>query len=75
MDDLRYFATAESLIEDAPPDKRSAALERLEQLKGSLDPNYGRRFRRRGGREPTQNDFLEVQHARDAAIEIILSLQ
>jgi hypothetical protein len=75
MDDLRYFATAETLIENAPADKQSVARESLERLKASLDPNYGRRFRRRGEREPIAEDFLEVQRARDTAIEVILSLQ
>jgi hypothetical protein len=76
MDDLRYFATAENLIENAPSEERAVAGEKLEKLKKSLDPTYGRR--RRGSRETVdlpRDYYLEAQRARNEAIRIILSLQ
>jgi hypothetical protein len=75
MDDLRYFATAENLIKTAPPEKRDAAVEKLEKLKGSLDPAYGRRRGRSEAGEIPKEHFLEAQRARNEAIQIILSLQ
>lgn len=74
MDDLRYFATARSLIETSSSEKKTEALERLAELKASLDPNFGRRFRRRGENRPAAEDFLEAQRAREEAIAIILGL-
>jgi hypothetical protein len=75
MDDLRYFATARHLLEKAPPEKKSVALDRLQKLKSSLDPNHGRLFRRRGGQEVTTEDLVKAQRVREEAISIILSLE
>jgi hypothetical protein len=74
-DDLRYFSTAENLIERAAQEKRAGALEKLQQLKASVDPNHGRRLGGRGESEPRAADFLEAQRVRDEVIEIILSLE
>ena len=74
MDDLRYFATAENRIKTAAPEKRAVALDTLQLLKASLDPNHGRRLGRRRERERRAEDFLEAQRVRDEVIEIILSL-
>ncbi|HUU29158.1 MAG TPA: glycoside hydrolase domain-containing protein [archaeon] len=76
MDDLRYFATAERLIERAPEKKKTVFKKRLDQVRDSIEPEHRRR--RPAGKTPGQMSLLEYynepQRVRNEVIEIILEL-
>jgi hypothetical protein len=73
MDDLRYFATAERMIDRAPVYVQPEARSRLFKIRSSIDPN-----RRKG--TPTGEDhdelsildhYSEPQKVREQVIELI----
>jgi len=76
MDDLRYIATAESLIDKAKGEKKRAAAARLKKLRQALDPEI--RKRDMAGKEneipqlPENHDDPEL--LRQQVLEIILDL-
>jgi len=76
MDDLRYFATAERMIDRAPVYVQPEARSRLFKIRSSIDPN-----RRKG--TPTGEDhdelsildhYSEPQKVREQVIELIQDL-
>ena len=77
VDDLRYFATAEKMIENLPEGRREQAAALLEQVRGSIDPHY-RSSPGRRGREMSGEELLEYrmapQRVREKVVEIILGL-
>jgi len=76
MDDLRYFATAEKLIQQAPAGEKEAAQKRLDEVRNSIDPEY----RYNPPKEKMQDEkavldyYLESQRVRDEVISIIMEL-
>ncbi|MEA2062173.1 MAG: hypothetical protein U9P14_00620 [Gemmatimonadota bacterium] len=76
MDDLRYLATAEHLIEQAPAKKGAAVHRKLESLKESIDPSS------RGLKPPEEvktraaalKYYNEPERVRAEVIDIILDL-
>ena len=76
MDDLRYFATAEKLIERAPAEKKEAAAAQLAKVRESLDTRGRRRMRRSQAMDEAAqlNLYNLPQSKREEVIKIILSV-
>jgi len=76
MDDLRYFATAENLIDKAPEAKKAIARQKLESIRNSIEQRERRRAPR--GEMPGESILLEYYNEpvriRNAVIDIILEL-
>ena len=76
MDDLRYIATAERMVQYAPAEKKDEARVRLQAVFNSIDPT--RREKTALGEAHDELSVLkhynEPQRVRDEVIEIILSL-
>lgn len=76
MDDLRYIATAERLVQYAPVEKKEEARVRLQAVFNSIDPT--RREKTSLGEAHDELSVLkhynEPQRVRDEVIGIILSL-
>ena len=76
MDDLRYIATAERMVQYAPAEKKDDARVRLQAVFNSIDPT--RREKTALGEAHDELSVLkhynEPQRVRDDVIEIILSL-
>jgi hypothetical protein len=71
IDDLRYFATAESLLVHAPAAKKESAQAQLEMLRTSIDTEYDSAPPE--GKNPLEH-YNEPQRIRDQVIEIIFEV-
>lgn len=76
VDDLRYFATAEALISELPPEKEEGAAARLENIRNSINVSYRGRPRNADelGRESLLEHYQKPQRVREQVIELILDV-
>jgi hypothetical protein len=74
-DDLRYVATAEKLVAALPPERQAAARAALEEIRASIDPDYGDAApSETADMEARRAFYREPDRVRGRLIELILEL-